>query len=216
MLITEAAAALICSPISGYLLDRSRTRQALYLFGLAVLLASMSIFTAAFSIACYIGARVLQGAATAMVTVAGFTIVTDTVHKAHLGYILGYMDVAVTLGLTSGPLLGGLVYQAGGYYTVCVMAFGILVLDILLRVAVIEKKTAEQWLTVEIIESTPISEALNQTSSYGTTSKDTQEEDEKSTFAMGILVQQPRLLVSTWALALQALLNAALEAVRII
>ncbi|KAJ5754404.1 hypothetical protein N7533_003947 [Penicillium manginii] len=147
LLISEAVAALICSPIFGYLLDVSGTRQGPYLAGLILLFGSMIIFTASNSILWYTVARILQGGATAMVTVAGFAIVTDAVDKRHLGQMLGYIGTAMTLGFVSGPVLGGVVYSIGGFYAAFGMAFAIIALDLVLRLAVIEKKVAERWVS---------------------------------------------------------------------
>jgi Major Facilitator Superfamily len=44
-----------------------------------------------------------------------------------------------------GPLLGGAVYAKAGYYAVFAMCFGLIGLDILLRLATIEKKIAAKW-----------------------------------------------------------------------
>ena len=51
------------------------------------------------------------------------------------------MSVSVLLG----PLLGGVVYDRAGYYAVFAMAFGLIGLDIVLRVLLVEKKIAKQW-----------------------------------------------------------------------
>ncbi|KAJ5096474.1 hypothetical protein NUU61_005830 [Penicillium alfredii] len=147
LLIAEAVSALVSSPIFGYALDVSGTRQGLYLLGLILLAGSMAALTAARSVAWYVVARVLQGSATAMVAVAGLAIVTDTVDKKQLGQMLGYIGTATTLGFMAGPLLGGIVYQEGGFYAVFGMAFGIVGLDMFLRLAVVEKRTANRWLS---------------------------------------------------------------------
>lgn len=51
-----------------------------------------------------------------MVAVAGFAIVTDAAELENLGQTLGYLGAASTLGFMLGPVLGGLVCHAGGYY----------------------------------------------------------------------------------------------------
>lgn len=52
-------------------------------------------------------------------------------------------------------MLGGVVYARGGYYAVYYMAFALIVLDIVLRVALVEKKVAMKWVVAE--EDEPIS-----------------------------------------------------------
>ncbi|KAJ6178064.1 hypothetical protein N7519_008525 [Penicillium mononematosum] len=215
LFISEAGASVVSAPVFGYLLDRSNTRQGLYIFGLFMLLVSMGLLTAAFSITVYVAARVLQGSASAMVSVAGFSIVTDTVTKAHLGYMLGYIDVGLTLGFASGPLIGGIVYHAGGYYAVCGIAFGLIAIDLVLRLAVIEKKTAAFWLTLEVeASSAPV--FPNLASQYGAIEPRGEDEDEiekKGLFLFGKLLQQPRILICTWTFVLQSIYNAVLDTV---
>lgn len=180
----------------------------------------MAIFTAAQSIAWYIIARILQGAATAMVTVAGLAIVTDAVDKRHLGQMIGYVGTALTLGFMCGPLLGGVVFNLGGFYAVCGMAFGIIALDMLLRLAVIEKKTAGRWLSIsddetpshqrrDSVERLPYGTAFNG-SGIPKTFKS------KSSFALFKLLQQPRILISLWAVIVSNLVVSAFDAVSLL
>lgn len=45
----------------------------------------------------------------------------------------------------AGPLIGGVVYARAGYYAVFAIGFGIIGLDIILRLLMIEKSVAQQW-----------------------------------------------------------------------
>ncbi|KAJ6130777.1 hypothetical protein N7512_003557 [Penicillium capsulatum] len=216
LLIAVALAALACSPVFGYLLDISGTRQRLYLFGLSLLFTSMAIFTAAQSITWYIFARTLQGAATAMVTVAGLAIVTDAVDKRHLGQMIGYVGTALTLGFMCGPLLGGVIYNFGGFYAVFGMVFGIIALDMLLRLAVIEKKTAARWLSLPHGE-TGFNERGNDMERlpYGTGLSGTgivKPFKSGSSFALFKLLRQPRILISLWAVIVSNLVVSVFDA----
>lgn len=55
--------------------------------------------------------------------------------------------MSLSIGTLAGPLLGGVLYQHGGYYSVFGLAFGLIGIDILLRLVLIEKKHAARWLT---------------------------------------------------------------------
>lgn len=177
----------------------------------------MAIFTAAQSITWYIIARALQGAATAMVTVAGLAIVTDAVDKRHLGQMIGYVGTALTLGFMCGPLLGGVVFNIGGFYAVCGMAFGIIALDMLLRLAVIEKKTAAQWLSPPDDETPPHGRGDGiERLQYGTAfngNRISRTFESESPFALFKLLQQPRILISLWAVVVSNLVVSAFDAV---
>lgn len=216
-MISEAVAALICSPLFGYILDVSGTRQGPYLAGIVLLFASMVIFTAASSILWYLIARILQGAATAMVTVAGFAIVTDSVDKRHLGQMLGYIGTAMTLGFVSGPVLGGVVYSVGGFYSAFGMAFAIIAIDLTLRLAVIEKKVAEQWVPESnqgvgsfCGEDDSWNHCYGSTQIRARTPKSSRLE---RSFALFKLLRQTRILIALWAIVVSAIVASAFDAV---
>lgn len=93
----------------------------------------------------WIVGRLFQGASAAVVWTVGCALLVDTVEKDELGQALGYIGMGMTMGLMGGPLLGGVIYENGGYYAVFGLAFGIVALDIVLRIVMIEKKHAAKW-----------------------------------------------------------------------
>lgn len=46
----------------------------------------------------------------------------------------------MSLAILAAPLLAGIVYSTGGYYRVYAILFGVISLDIVLRLAMIERK----------------------------------------------------------------------------
>ncbi|KAJ5610826.1 hypothetical protein N7510_007545 [Penicillium lagena] len=206
VLISEAVSAFCFAPVFGYLLDAAKTRQKWFLFGLVFLLVSMALFTAASSIPWYIGTRILQGAANVMVSLSAFTIVSDTVPRNRLGQVLGYVDIAFTLGFTLGPMLGGIIYHNAGYYSFCGTVFGLIGVDFILRLLIVEKKTAAKWLSSESREGNDEAQCLSQHS-------EASQKKPSQVFAIWSLLQQPRILIATWAVILQSLLNTALDSV---
>lgn len=167
----------------------------------------MALFTAASSISWYIGTRILQGAANVMVSLSAFTIVSDTVPRNSLGQVLGYVDIAFTLGFTLGPMLGGVIYHNTGYYSFCGVAFGLVAIDLILRLLIVEKKTAAKWLFSESRES-------NNEAQYLSRDREASEKKSSKVTVIWKLLQQPRILIATWAVILQSLLNTALDSVR--
>lgn len=89
--------------------------------------------------------RALQGFSAAAVWVVGLAMLVDTVGEDRMTESMGYVSLATVGGLLTSPVLGGVVYQKGGYYSVFVVAFTFIVLDILLRLLVIERSSAAQW-----------------------------------------------------------------------
>jgi MFS family permease len=57
--------------------------------------------------------------------------------------------MGMTFGAMGGPLIGGVLYEHGGYYSVYALAFALIALDIVFRVVMIERKHAVKWLDVE-------------------------------------------------------------------
>lgn len=68
---------------------------------------------------------------------------------------MGYVSMSMSVAVLVAPLLGGVVYARAGYYSVFFMAFGLTVLDIILRVVLVEKKIAKQWMPTEPGTSLP-------------------------------------------------------------
>ena len=113
------------------------------------------------SIALIVTGRVLQGLAAAIVWCVGLALLVDTVGHEEIGKIMGYVTLSMSLAIILAPLLGGIVYARAGYYAVFYMAFGLIATDIIMRIALIEKKMAKKWglavkeLDPEAIHSSP-------------------------------------------------------------
>ena len=113
------------------------------------------------SIALFVAGRALQGMSAAMVWTVGLALLADTVDKEELGKCLGYISLAMNGGTLLGPLLGGVVYDRGGYYAVFAMAFALLGSDVVLRLVLIEKKIAKRYTTGADGPNFGISTAVN-------------------------------------------------------
>ncbi len=105
----------------------------------------MTMLCAGTSIAVLVAGRILQGFSSAFVWVVGMAILVDAVGHADLGRDVGYVSTMSAIAIMTGPLLGGLVYAKAGYYAVFAMSFALLGVDILLRLFLIEKKSAQRW-----------------------------------------------------------------------
>jgi MFS family permease len=114
------------------------SRQSPFVFGLLVLLGSTALFAVGTSLAVLLIARVLQGASTAVVFTVGFALLFDKVGKEQIGEAMGWTSMSLSLGLFSGPIVGGIVYQNLGYFAVFLPAFLLLALEIILRFLIIE------------------------------------------------------------------------------
>jgi MFS family permease len=157
LLAVYGAALLVGSPLSGWYADRSSSRRLPLLFGLLALAGSTVMLCLARTVALLVVGRLLQGLAAAVVWTVGTALLVDTVGQKDIGQTLGYVSLSMSLGILVAPLLGGVVYNKAGYYAVYYMAFGLIVLDIILRLSLIEKKIARQWDVDEVTDSIDIS-----------------------------------------------------------
>lgn len=217
LLVCEAAVAFVCCPTFGYMVDITPTRQVPYLFGLILLGASMVILSVAHSVGLFVLARLIQGGATAMVSVAGLSLLTDSVSFDNLGQTIGYLGSAIALGFLLGPLLGGMVYDVAGYQAVFGMAFAIVAIDVVMRVAVIEKKVARRW-TAEASEADnetaphlPANGGYDTFANPGSSSGGGPLGSPKP--ALLLIARQPRVMISSWALLVQGVLYSAFDSV---
>ncbi|KAL4818865.1 major facilitator superfamily domain-containing protein [Aspergillus spinulosporus] len=236
LLMSEALTAFLCCPLFGYLVDIAPTRRLPYLLGLIFLGASMGLLAIARTTVMFTIARLLQGGATAMVAVAGLALLTDSVPLDNLGQTIGYQGSAVALGFLLGPLLGGIVYDKAGYDVVFRMAFALVGLDLVMRVAMIEKGVAARWDATNPSAATSQETILSSRREAGYQTfaeiRETETESSESTLTDGQsqdyeqeseyenaqpptfvqIAKQPRVVISSFGLLVQGLLFSAFDA----
>ncbi|KAF2843261.1 MFS general substrate transporter [Patellaria atrata CBS 101060] len=142
LLAVYGASWFLFSPIFGYLADVLKTRQITMLVGLGIFIGSTLMLCLARTIWLLVLGRVFQGIAAAVVWSSGLALLVDTVGPERIGLATGYVTLGISGGIFIAPLLGGIVYAQKGYYAVFGMAFGLLALDIALRLSIIEKRDA--------------------------------------------------------------------------
>lgn len=96
-----------------------------------------------------VAARVMQGVSAAIVNTLGLALLADTVDRDQLGFWMGMALSGMTLGILVGPPLAAVVYERVGYTWVFAMALIVIAIDMVLRLVIIEKKTASEWLREE-------------------------------------------------------------------
>ncbi|KAI4750043.1 hypothetical protein E4T51_16594 [Aureobasidium sp. EXF-12344] len=165
VLLAVYGAAMFCaSPVCGWATDRIHSRRAFLLIGLVVLGAATSLLLAARNLTLVVIARALQGASAAVVWVAGPALLADSVDAHRIGYFMGFMGDSMGLAILAAPAVGGVVFERYvtairglqeirlntnhaprlGHDAVFYICFGLIGLDMLCRLLVIEKDRVEQ------------------------------------------------------------------------
>ncbi|KAI1412084.1 MFS transporter-like protein [Hypoxylon sp. FL1857] len=145
LLAAYAGASVIFSVPAGWVADRTSSRQAPFLSGLAALLAATIMLAFGRTVAVLFAARVLQGISAAVVWTIGLAMILDTVGPENLGKVVGSIFSFISVGELMAPVIGGALYEKTGYSGVFGVAAGVLGLDFLMRLLVVEKKTAAKY-----------------------------------------------------------------------
>ncbi|KAI1103704.1 MFS transporter-like protein [Jackrogersella minutella] len=145
LLAAYAGASVVSSVPAGWIADRSRSRRAPFLGGLAALLAATAMLALGRSLAVLFAARVLQGVSAAVVWTVGLAMVLDTVGPENLGKVVGSIFSFISVGELMAPVVGGVLYDRTGYPGVFGVAAAVLGVDFAMRLLVVEKKTAAKY-----------------------------------------------------------------------
>ncbi|GIZ45937.1 hypothetical protein CKM354_000908300 [Cercospora kikuchii] len=133
-------ASVVTSLPWGWYTDRTKSRRVPFMVGLLVLLGSTLILWFARTVAGHVVGRALQGLASVVVWTTGLAVLVDTVGQEHIGEYVGYIGIGLNAGSLIAPFLGGIVFAKCGYHAVFGLIVSIIVLDILFRLVMIEKR----------------------------------------------------------------------------
>ncbi|KAI0431230.1 MFS transporter-like protein [Xylaria sp. FL1042] len=145
LLAAYSAALFVGSPIAGIYADHTSSRRWPLLLGLVALAGSTFLLAFGNSVGLFVLGRVLQGLSAAVVWSVGCALLVDTMGSS-VGVAMGYVNISMSIALLLAPVIGGVAYNNAGYLAVYYVAFGFVALDILLRLVMIEKKVAAQWI----------------------------------------------------------------------
>ncbi|MBE7180411.1 MAG: MFS transporter [Terriglobus roseus] len=131
--------------LCGYIADQLETRRLPLLCGLVTLGGATVLLQLGTSITVLIIGRVLQGLSAAIVWVVCLALLSDTVGSKAIGEAMGWVSTSMSAAILLAPILGGVVLEKAGYSAVFAMAYGLLGLDIVLRLAIIERSVAAKY-----------------------------------------------------------------------
>lgn len=71
--------------------------------------------------------------------VVGYWTIEDNVRPEYLGKIYRIMSVAVSLGTAAGPLLTGVLFDFGGYWSIWLSVLVVILVDVILRSLMLDR-----------------------------------------------------------------------------
>jgi len=221
LLAVYGASLLAASPVCGWVADHTESRRGPLLVGLGALGGSTLLLCLGKSIAVLVLGRVLQGVSAAVVWTVGLALLVDTVGHGTVGQAMGYVAMAMSVAVLVAPLLGGVVYARAGYFAVFYMAFGLIVLDVMMRVVLVEKKIARRWVGEEVGEEraekalsvSPASEANVESTSPPVSILPDDKTPRKGRNSVVLLLTSRRLLAALFCTLTQSTLLTAWDAV---
>ena len=122
----------------GWIGDKVSSRRDIFLLGLVLLGVTTLTFALGTTLWILLIARIFQGLSSAVSLTLGAALLLDVVGKDNIGKALGYTGMGLTLGILIGPVLGGVLYEYGGYFQVFLPAFGLIGIEIVLRMLVLD------------------------------------------------------------------------------
>lgn len=92
------------------------------------------------SLGLWIGGLIIIGVSNGVVWTSSLALAVDAVEQSKLAENLGFINISLTCGLFLGTVLGGVVFDKAGYHAVWGMCFGLVGLDAIMRLVMIEPR----------------------------------------------------------------------------
>lgn len=128
-----------------------KSRKTPFYFGLVVLALSPILFGVTTNVWTLIASRICFGISSAVVYTVGLALLIDSVDTDQVGEWIGTALSGATVGITITPFLGGWVYAKFKINGLLLMMIVLVVIDIILRLFMIERGEAAQWLGPSIL-----------------------------------------------------------------
>ncbi|KAF3136172.1 hypothetical protein TWF703_005817 [Orbilia oligospora] len=147
LLTIYGAIAMVSSMLIGELADRASSRQTPLIIALAV--AFVGTLTLALSTklwGVFLG-RIIQGVGGTAAWIVGFATLRDSIHGSNMGKAAGLIQGFVSVGALSGPAVAGLLLELTGYWITWGSALLLLVVDIVMRLLMIEQRKVKTNLS---------------------------------------------------------------------
>lgn len=127
------------APIIGHFADKTHSRKTPLLIALFGCLIGTLLVATTLSIWAVYAGRILQGISGTGAWIVGFAMLTDAAGAKHMGKTLGLAGSFITAGVIMGPAVSGVLLQWLGYWPAWAVPLGLLGVDFLARLAMVEE-----------------------------------------------------------------------------
>ncbi|BGP23006.1 hypothetical protein JCM10295v2_001899 [Rhodotorula toruloides] len=145
------AGLIAATPIAVYVGSRVSSRQLPLLAGLLSMAGALILFMESRSFVAMFVARLWQGMSGTILWTFGLALVIDSVPEHRVGASLGTVMAGFSAGEAIGPPIGGVLYRHLGFRAPTIFLLILLAFDLILRLAIIEKKTALRWVEKGVV-----------------------------------------------------------------
>ncbi|KAF9888186.1 hypothetical protein FE257_009181 [Aspergillus nanangensis] len=144
----------LSGPIIGHFADKSPDRKTPLVLSLVVCVIGTVMIAWCSSLTVLFAGRILQGIAGTVVWIVGLASIAATVSPDRIGTTMGVAMSFVNAGTISGPMASGLLLEWSGYWATWSIPLVVLVIDIALRLIMIEKTDTDQAPSTPPLEET--------------------------------------------------------------
>ncbi|KAL8628779.1 hypothetical protein Q9189_005507 [Teloschistes chrysophthalmus] len=144
--IAYGGSMLLGAPLARLITHNSTVRQVPLLVGLLSAAGGTLLFMFATRVWLLVVARCLQGISEGAIVTTVLALVVETVERNEVGSWVGFVLSGLNFGILVGPVLAGVIYEKAGYYAVFATCLGILLFDIFLTLALIDRRRARSWV----------------------------------------------------------------------
>ncbi|KAB8230317.1 major facilitator superfamily domain-containing protein [Aspergillus alliaceus] len=145
MFLAEGAfVSLVTSPLVGNMADRTESKKVLLLGLLVLTLVSVSGLALTKSLVGLFVGRFFQSFTSNALWIVGVATMAESIGSEHMGKIAGLSSTLTAAGTCAGPVLAGFLFGLGGYWVAWAGAVFFLVVDIIMRLVLIDNPKAPQ------------------------------------------------------------------------
>ncbi|KAJ2882825.1 hypothetical protein IWW38_005614, partial [Coemansia aciculifera] len=151
---------LIGAPVSAYISDRWNMRKWPMVLGLVGLGATSVLFALADAFWELVVARLAQGISSGITWAVGLAMIADVYSGEGIGQAMGVAFSGFTVGYLGGPVLGGVIYGAGGNHAIAIFVGAIAVVDLIFRLLLVEPKNMSAVQALQISTNMAATESM--------------------------------------------------------